>query len=112
MADFEAVAALWEDGERRLREADPRERVALERVVGALVLELRKRLGATFTTAELARDYLEEGTDWCFSVAVRAAPDDPGSWDLATVAAAAYARFVRRASDFGGGRRRVDEEPE
>ncbi len=97
---------LWHEGERRLRAADPAERPRLERVRDEIVLELRRRLGGPFTTDELAALYLEQGTDWCFQIAVRVAPDEPAAWDLTTVAGAAFARYVREASDYAGGRRR------
>jgi hypothetical protein len=107
---FDDVGGLWEEGARRLRDAEPADRPALERVVDALVIELRRRLGGVFTADELARLYMQDGTDWCFDIAVRVAPQTPAAWDLATVAGAAYARYVRLASDFGGGRRRTAEE--
>lgn len=102
---FDVVFGLWQDGSRRLRSADPELRPALERVTDALVAELRRRLGGKFTTDELARLYLEQGTDWCFDVAVHVAPREPRAWDTATVAGAAFARYVRDASDYAGGRR-------
>jgi hypothetical protein len=102
---FEDVVGLWEEGQRRLRDADPALRPALERVVDALVDELRRRLGGTFTAQELTDFWSAHGTDWCFGVAMRAAPGRPEAWDLATVGGAAYARYLRAASDFGGGRR-------
>ena len=100
------VIDLWQEGERRLRAADPAERPVLERVRDEIVLELRRRLGGPFPTDELAALYLEQGTDWCFQIAVRVAPDDPAAWDLTTVAGAAFARYVREASDYAGGRTR------
>ena len=103
---FDHVRGLWEEGERRLRAAEPGERRALERVVDAIVAELRRRVGGTFTTRELSDYYVLEGTDWCFQVAMRAAPDNPDAWELSTVAGAAFARYLRSASDFGGGRRK------
>ena len=107
---FEDVFGLWRDGLRRLESADPAVRPALDRVVEALVLELRRRLGGPFTTDELAALYLGQGTDWCFEIAVRVAPREPAAWDLTTVAGAAFARYVRQASDFaGGGRVERDE---
>jgi hypothetical protein len=102
---FDEVVALWREGQRRLADADPIDKPALERVTDALVLELRRRLGGTFTTQELADLYLREGIDWCFDVAVRVAPGNPAAWDLTTVAGAAFARYVHEASDYGGGRR-------
>lgn len=101
---------LWREGLDRLRTAEPTDRPALERVIDALVLELRRRLGGAFTTDELARLYLDEGIDWCFDIAVRVAPASPGAWDLTTVSGAAFARYVRAASDYGGGRRRVEDD--
>ena len=102
---FDEVIGLWLEGQRRLAQAEPAVRPALERVTDAVVQELRRRLGGPFTTAELARLYVEQGTDWCFELAIRAAPNTPEAWDLTTVAGAAFARYVREASDYGGGRR-------
>jgi hypothetical protein len=102
---FEDVIGLWREGQRRLADADPRDRPALERVIDAIVDELRRRMGASFTTDELARFYVQEGIDWCFDVAVRAAPGNPEAWDLTTVSGAAFARYVRAASDYAGGAR-------
>jgi hypothetical protein len=108
---FDEVIGLWLDGQRRLAAADPAERAALERVTDAIVDELRRRLSVPFTTTELASLYGEQGTDWCFEIATRVAPNTPAAWDLTTVAGAAFARYVREASDYGGGRRIVGDEP-
>ncbi len=107
---FDDVIGLWREGQRRLAQADPAVRPALDRVTDALVDELRRRVGGMFTTDELARYYLNEGVDWCFDIAVRVAPGDPEAWDLATVAGAAFARYVRGASDYAGGARVVRED--
>ena len=80
----------------------------LERVVEALVSELRRRLGGRFTTQELV-DLYETGTSWCQQVAMRVAPSDPWAWDAALVVDAAFARYLRQAADFAGGRREVGE---
>jgi hypothetical protein len=101
---FRDAISLWREGERRLAAADPRDRPALERVTEEIVNELRRRLGGSFTSEELADLYTREGTDWVFDVAVRAAPNNPAAWDMNTVAGAAFARYVREASDYGGGR--------
>jgi hypothetical protein len=106
---FEEVVGLWREGARRLDAADASLRPALQRVIDAIVDELRRRLGGPFTADELAELYLEQGTDWCFDIAVRAAPSTPEAWDLATVAGAAFARYVREASDYAGGARVVVE---
>jgi hypothetical protein len=106
--DFDLVIGLWEDGRRRVAEAEPAERRVLERVVDEIYFELRRRLGGKFTTDELARYYLTEGTDWCFQIAYTVAPSSPEAWDVATVAGAAFARYVRSAADYGGGVRLED----
>ena len=107
---FEEAIGLWREGQRRLAQADPDVRPAMERVTDALVVELRRRLGGPFTTQELAMLYGEQGTDWCFDIATRVAPGTPAAWDLPTVAGAAFARYVREASDYGGGRRIIDDD--
>ena len=107
---FDTLFGLWQDGVRRLESADPAVRPALDRVVDALVLELRRRLGGPFTSDELAALYLEQGTDWAFEIAVRVAPREPAAWDVTTIVGAAFARYLRQASDFAGGRRIGAEE--
>lgn len=97
---FDDVFGLWQDGERRLYQAEPADRRALERVIDEVVLELRRRLGGAFTTEELARLYAQQGTDWCFGIATRVAPANPAAWDIPTVAGAAFARYAREATDY------------
>ena len=110
MTTFDEVIGIWREGERRLARAEPQDVPALQRVTDALVGELRKRLGGTFTAQELADLYAERGTDWCFDVATRVAPDNPAAWDMTTVAGAAFARYLREASDYAGGRRIVADD--
>jgi hypothetical protein len=93
----------WFDGERRAEEADPIQRVAIERVIERLVAELRRRLGSAFTTDELIALY-GQGTAWCLDLATAIAPGAPWAWD-ARVFDAAFARYVNGAVDFAGGRR-------
>ena len=97
---FDEVFGLWLDGDRRLREADPDDRPAIERTVDMIVDELRRRLGGPFTTDELAALYGSQGTDWAFQLATRVAPGNPAAWDMATVAGAAFARYAREATDY------------
>jgi hypothetical protein len=53
----------WESGKRTLDEIeDPRARRMADRVVAAIRDELRRRIGPTFSAAELA-DLYGEGTD-------------------------------------------------
>jgi hypothetical protein len=102
---FETAIYQWRDGERRLAAAEVAQRPALERVTERIVAELRRRLGGTFTTDELVDLYERQGTEWCLQLAVATAPGAPWAWDVRTVADAAFARYVRDAADFAGGRR-------
>lgn len=104
---FSNALLQWQEGQRRLAEAGPDDRPALERVTERIVEELRRRLGGTFSTAELA-DLYAEGTDWGLDVALATAPGNPRAWEAQTVVDAAFARYVREAADFAGGRRRLD----
>ncbi len=101
---FETALDQWEAGHTRLALAPPLERPMLERVTRAIEAELRRRLGGAFTAEELVALY-DEGTGWCTDVAIAVAPDDPYAWDVRTVADAAFARYLRGATDFAGGRR-------
>ena len=101
---FDTAAFQWQEGERWVRDAPPEHRHTLDRVVDRAVAELRRRLGGPFTADELARLYDEQGTGWVTEMTTSAAPDQPWAWDQ-RVADAAYARYLREASDYAGGRR-------
>jgi hypothetical protein len=103
---FETALPQWEEGQRRLSAAPSDLRPTLERVTARVVDELRRRLGGPFTTAELVEFY-DRGTGWVTDVAVAAAPEDPEAWDVRTVGDAAFARYLREAGDFAGGRLRA-----
>ncbi|HEX2393111.1 MAG TPA: hypothetical protein VHI77_09350 [Solirubrobacterales bacterium] len=91
----------WEEGWRALREIDePRARRLADRVVEGIRDELRRRIGPTFSAAELA-DLYGRGTDWCQQVAFDVAP---GVSDPQTLADAAFWLYLRGATDFAGGR--------
>jgi hypothetical protein len=93
----------WEEGMRTLRAIeDARERRLADRVVAAIQDELRRRVGPTFTAAELA-DLYGRGTDWCLQVAMDIAPGLAA--DSRALADAAFWLYLRGASDFAGGRR-------
>ena len=102
---FETALEQWEAGLRRLDDAPREQRPTLERVTRAVEAELRRRLGGAFTADELAALY-DEGTGWCSDLAVAVAPDEPFAWDARVVADGAFARYLRGAVDFAGGRRR------
>jgi hypothetical protein len=103
---FENALYQWQQGQRRLQQAPLERRQLLERVTDALVAELRRRLGGRFDTGELVELY-EAGTGWCLQVAMRLAPEDPWAWEAGVVADAAFARYLRDASDYAGGRREI-----
>ncbi len=101
---FETAIEQWREGERRLAAAEPAHRPALERVTDRIVAELRRRLGGAFLIDELVELY-DEGTGWVSDLAVAAAPAAPSAWDVRIVGDAAFGRYVRRATDWAGGRR-------
>ncbi len=108
MPGFENAIYQWQRGERRLKEASPERTRMLERVTAALVAELRRRLGGRFSCEELVALY-GGSTAWCLQVAMTTAPEDPWAWDAGVVVDAAFARYLREASDYAGGRRAVAE---
>jgi hypothetical protein len=92
----------WEEGMRALRAIEEtRERRAADRVVAAIQDELRRRIGPTFTAAELAELY-GRGTDWCLQAATDSAPGL--ATDARSLADAAFWLYLRGATDFAGGR--------
>ena len=94
----------WEEGYGRLRDADdPRQRARLFRAVDAVRDELRRRIGATFTTAELA-DLYAAGTDWCLDAARWALPEHAADLDPMAVVDGAFYLHLRGAADYSGGR--------
>lgn len=103
---FQSAHYQWQQGERRLRAAVPERLRVLERVTDGLVAELRRRLGGRFTADELAALY-DDGTAWCLQAAMRLAPDDPWAWEAGIVVDAAFARYLREATDYAGGRREI-----
>jgi hypothetical protein len=109
LSGFENAIYQWQQGERRLRDAQPERRATLEHVIGALVAELRRRLGGRFYADELVELY-GSGAAWCLQVAMAAAPGDPWAWDAGVVVDAAFARYLREAADYAGGRRSISSE--
>jgi hypothetical protein len=95
----------WEEGMRALRAIEaPRERRLADRVVVSIQDELRRRIGPTFSAAQLAELY-GEGTDWCLQVAMDAALSLTS--DAQSLADAAFWLYLRGATDFAGGRQLV-----
>jgi hypothetical protein len=109
MDDFDVSRFQWLEGERRVRESLPDERMAMDRVIDRIVAELRRRLGGPFTLDELLALY-GQGTAWCTDIAYAVAPGAPWAWDARMTADAAFARYMREATDYAGGRR-LDPRP-
>ena len=101
---FDTAFDQWAAGLRRLEQAPPEQRGVLERVTRQIQDELRRRLGGPFTTQELAELY-DAGTGWTSDLAYALAPDQPYAWDVRVVTDAAFARYLREATDYAGGRR-------
>jgi hypothetical protein len=99
---LETALHHWQDGERSVRAVAPERRAAVERVSERIYRELRRRLGGSFSALELVELY-ESGTGWCLQLAAATAPEAPWAWD-ATVADAAFHRYLREAYDYAGGR--------
>jgi hypothetical protein len=91
----------WEEGHAAL-EAARSDRARYERLLGltdVVADELRKRVGQTFTLAELAHAY-SDADRWARAVVADAEP--PRGWprELALVTGAAFHRYARGASDY------------
>lgn len=91
----------WEDGRRRIERAraNPEEYARLAAQVELVASELRRRVGQTFTLAELAGAY-ESADDWARDVLEDAREDDAPPPETATVADAAFHLYARGASDY------------
>jgi hypothetical protein len=99
--DLELARQQWEDGNRRIEQArsDPARYRRLTGQVDAVVAGLRKRVGQTFTLAELARAY--DGADeWARTLLDDADPEAPPTPAAGTIADAAFHVYARGASDY------------
>ena len=97
--------AQWDAGLRALEASPFDERPILERVTRLVEHELRRRLGGAFTIDELVALYEEQGTGWVSDLAAAVEPEAPFAWDVRIVGDAAFARYLRSAVDYAGGRR-------
>ena len=101
----ESAVYQWEEGDRRVLELsrDPELAPILERAMEAVRDELRRRIGPSFTAADLA-DLYSQGTDWCLAAARRTDPERASALDPQAVTDGAFWRHLRSASDWAGGR--------
>jgi hypothetical protein len=98
--NVELARQQWEDGYRRYSELarGPRGR-ELQDQVDALVAQLRRRVGATFTLAQLAETY-ESAESWSYETLAERA--EGAGWTASATAAldAAYHLYARGARDY------------
>lgn len=98
---MELARQQWEDGARRLQEAtrDPVQRERLLSIVDVLVVELRRRLGGSFTLAELAEEY-ERADRWTLHAVAEGAPVPGWQSALSDAGDAAFQAYSRGAVDY------------
>ena len=92
----------WDEGKRRLAgegEDTARSR-HLDLLVDAVVDELRRRIGQTYTLGDLAGAY-DGADDWVRDIIVTSLPPRPraGVRDAAVIQDAAFARYAQGALD-------------
>lgn len=99
--DVQLARQHWEDGLRRIERArsDPVHYARLNAQVELVAAELRRRVGMTFTLADLARAY-DRADDWARDILHDARDEDAPPPDTASVADAAFHRYARGASDY------------
>jgi hypothetical protein len=108
---LETARFQWEEGYRRLRDRgdeDPAGR-RLDGAVEAVRDGIGRRLGPTFTAADLA-DLYGRGTDWGVELAIEAGVGF--GFDPQSVVDAAFFIHLRGATDFAGGRTVAIEDEE
>jgi hypothetical protein len=100
---LESARQQWDEGRRGLETvgAETARGRHLWLLVEAVLGELRRRVGQTFTLAELAQAY-EGSEDWVRDVVRAAAPPKAraGIRDVALIQDAAFAHYARGASDY------------
>ena len=101
MSQVQVARQEWEEGSRRLeaaRDDRPRYRQLLE-LLELLLDELRKRVGQTYTLAELLAAY-GDSERWAREVLEERATVPGWPRDLTVVLAAAFDAFQRGAIDY------------
>jgi hypothetical protein len=100
-ADVASARRDWEDAARRL-EAETRDAARAEPLrlqVEVLTDELRKRVGGTYTLAELAAEY-RRAEAWVRHAIAERAPAPGWPRTLTVVEGAAFNRYARGAVDY------------
>jgi hypothetical protein len=100
-AEVESARRDWEDGHRRLHEqaqrAEQPERLLAQ--VDAVLAELRRRVGGTFTLGELAAASAR-AEQWSRTAVAEEAPAPGWPRTLFLVEAAAFHEYARGAQDY------------
>jgi hypothetical protein len=101
VSQIEVARHEWDEGTRRLealREDERRYRQLVE-LLELVLDELRKRIGQTYTLAELTAAY-RESERWAREVLEERAPQPGWPRDLTLVVAAAFGAYQRGATDY------------
>jgi hypothetical protein len=95
------VRQEWEEGDRRLEaeRSDPGRYRTLLAQVEVISEELRRRVGQTYTLAELAGAY-RDAERWAREAVEERSPSAGWPRDLALVLAAAFHAYQRGATDY------------
>ena len=98
--DVELARHQWTEGRLKVERArsDRSAYARLNAYVEVIVEGLTRRIGQTFTTEELAREY-DRADSWTLEALDDAFPDEVLT-DVATAADAAFDLYARRASDY------------
>lgn len=99
--DVASARHEWQDAYRRLEEAqrDPHVADGLRLQLRVVSDELRRRVGSTFTLAELAAEYVR-ADDWARTAVEERAASRGWSSSLAFVEGAAFHLYARGATDY------------
>jgi hypothetical protein len=101
MSRVEVARQEWEEGSRRLEAAreDGRRYGQLLELLELVLDELRKRVGQTYTLAELVAAY-GDSERWAREVLAERAPTPSWTRDFTIVLAAAFDAYQRGAIDY------------
>lgn len=99
--DLESARREWEDAYKRFQDtgSDPIEGERLREQLVVVTAELRRRLGSTFTLAELAREYLSADA-WALDVVSESAGSPGWPRTVTVVEGAAFHLYARGAVDY------------
>ena len=91
----ESAVFAWRQGVARLYEPGPLRGPRL-RIAEAVTVEIRRRVGPTFTLPQLVGVY-DEAAGWYTELAARVVPGVPEAWDAAVALDGAFGVYARAA---------------